>query len=173
MEALVAQGLVVGPALFACNEPVLVVRAGLAPPISSFAELPRAERIVVGTPEVPIGAYSLQILRNAAARLGPDFSTQVAAKVVSRELNVRQVLAKVTLGEADAGIVYLSDVRGPQDKVSIVAIPANVNVVAEYPIAALRAAPHPDLAQRWIELVRSPAGASALQKAGFVPCTGR
>lgn len=170
MDALVAEGLVGPPALFACNEPVLIARRDLLPAVRTFAELPRAARIVVGAPEVPIGAYTLHILTKAAARWGTDFRERVEARVVSRELNVRQVLAKVTLGEADAGIVYRSDALAARDRVTVVAIPAEMNVVAEYPIAALKAAPHAKRAQRWIELVRSPAGVRALQEAGFVPC---
>src|SRR5450432_3502483 len=73
MDALSAAGLVASSVVFTCNEPVLVVRTGLAPPISAFAELPRTERIVLGVPEVPIGAYTLQILQKAAGKLGPDF----------------------------------------------------------------------------------------------------
>jgi molybdate transport system substrate-binding protein len=173
MDALVTEGLVTTTAVFTCNEPVVVVRAGLVPPVEAFAELPRAARIVIGAPEVPIGGYTLRILHNAATMLGADFPLRVEARVVSRELNVRQVLAKVTLGEADAGIVYRSDARGAGDKVRVVAIPAAVNVLAAYPIAALRAAPHPELARRWIDLVRSPVGVAALQEAGFVPCPQR
>ena len=135
-----------------------------------LADLPRAERIVVGAPEVPIGSYTLQILRRAAGKLGADFPMRVEAKIVSRESNVRQVLAKVQLGEADAAIVYLSDALAARGKVAVVEIPPELNVMAEYPIAALKAAPHPDLARRFIELVRSPAGLSDLHEAGFVPC---
>src|SRR3954452_19341579 len=62
MDALARQGLVVAPSLFTCNEPVLVVRQPLAATIKSLADLPRAERIVIGTPEVPIGSYTLRIL---------------------------------------------------------------------------------------------------------------
>jgi molybdate transport system substrate-binding protein len=170
MDALVAQKLVVAPSVFACNQPVIVVRTGLTPPIRTLADLPRAERIVVGTPEVPIGAYTLQILQKAAGKLGADFPKRVEAKVVSRELNVRQVLAKVTLGEADAGVVYRSDALAARDKVQLVEIPAELNVVGEYPIAPLRAAPHAALARKWIEVVKSPAGVAALREAGFVPC---
>ena len=173
MDALVAQGLVVSPTIFACNEPVVVVRAGLAPPVEKLADLPRAERLVVGAPEVPIGSYTLRILDKAAAKLGADFPKRVEAKIVSRELNVRQVLAKVALGEADAGIVYRSDALTARDKVKIVEIPRELNVTAEYPIAALKAAPLPELARRFIELVKSPAGVAALREAGFVPCAGR
>jgi molybdate transport system substrate-binding protein len=172
MDALAAQHLVAAPSLFACNEPVMIVRRGLAPPpdLKTFADLPRAERIVVGAPEVPIGAYTLQILAKAAARLGADFPKRVGAKIASRELNVRQVLAKVALGEADAGIVYRSDALGARDRVQVVDIPPDMNVTAAYPIALVTAAPHAELGRRWIDLVRSPAGVAALREAGFVPC---
>jgi len=173
MDALAAAGLVVEPALFACNEPVVVVRSGLAASLKTFADLPRAERIVVGAPEVPIGAYTVQIWQKAAAKLGADFASRLQAKVVSRELNVRQVLAKVVLGEADAGIVYRSDALAAKGKVAVVEIPPELNVTAAYPIAALKAAPSPTLARAFIDLVRSPAGAAVLREAGFVPCPGR
>jgi molybdate transport system substrate-binding protein len=173
MDALSAAGLVASSVVFTCNEPVLVVRTGLAPPISAFAELPRAERIVLGVPEVPIGAYTLQILQKAAGKLGPDFPARVQAKVASRELNVRQVLAKVVLGEADAGIVYRSDAIGSSGKVAIVPIPAELNITAEYPIAVLAGAPNPGLARQWLELVQSKEGADALREGGFLPCPRR
>jgi len=173
MDALAAQGLVVAPAVFTCNEPVVVVRNGMAATIRTLADLPRADRIVIGVPEVPIGAYTLEILNRAASKLGADFPERVQAKVVSREFNVRQVLAKVVLGEADAAVVYRSDTVRAAGKVAVVTIPPEMNVVAEYPIAALKAAPHADLARRWIELVTSPAGAAALREAGFVACPSR
>ena len=170
MDVLVASGLVNAPSTFACNEPVIVVRTGLAPPVKTLRDLPQVERIVVGTPEVPIGAYTAQIWQKAGAKYGADFLERVQAKVVSRELNVRQVLAKVVLGEADAGVVYRSDALTAQGKVQIVEIPAALNVIAEYPIAVLKRAPHPDLARRWVALVKSPPGVLALREAGFVPC---
>jgi molybdate transport system substrate-binding protein len=170
MDALAAQGLVVSPSIFTCNELVVVVRTGLAATIKTFADLPRAERIVIGASEVPVGIYTLQVLQKARTKLGTDFPVRVQMKVVSHELNVRQVLAKVVLGEADAGVVYRSDTASAAGKVAVVAIPPEMNVVAEYPIAALKAAPHPDLARRWIELVKSPAGAVALREAGFAAC---
>ena len=103
---------------------------------------------MIGVPEVPIGAYTLQILEKAAAKLGADFPRRVEAKVASRELNVRQVLAKVVLGEADAGVVYRSDaIAGARQGRDRRRSRADLNVIAEYPIAALKAAPHPDLAR--------------------------
>src|SRR6185437_11047619 len=89
---------------------------------------------------------------------------------VSRETNVRQVLAKVVLGEADAGVVYRSDARAAAGKVAVVEIPADLNVTAAYPIAVLEAAPHPEAARAFVDLVRSPTGLAALREAGFVPC---
>jgi molybdate transport system substrate-binding protein len=173
MDALLAQGLVAAPSTFTCNQPVLVVRLALAASLKSLADLPRAERIVIGTPEVPIGAYTLQILHNAAVRFGADFPARVQAKVASRELNVRQVLAKVALGEADAGVVYRSDAITARGKVAVVEIPPELNVTAEYPIALLKKAPHAALAQQWIDLVRSAPGAAALREAGFLSCPKR
>jgi molybdate transport system substrate-binding protein len=175
MNALVSQNLAVAPVRFTCNEPVLAVRTDLAGTIKTFADLPRAERIVVGAPEVPIGAYTAQIWQKAreSKTYGADFAARVQAKVVSRELNVRQLLAKIALGEADAGVVYRSDTVAAKGKVAVVEIPAELNVTAAYPIAALKAASHPDLARAFIDLVRSPTGVAALREAGFVPCASR
>jgi molybdate transport system substrate-binding protein len=173
MDAVARQGLVAAPLVFTCNEPVLVIRRALAARLRSFADVLRAERIVIGTPEVPIGAYTLQILAKASARLGADFGKRFQAKVASRELNVRQVLAKVVLGEADAGIVYRSDALSSKGKVETLTIPADMNVVAEYLIAPLAAAPHAELARQWIELVMSPVGTAVLGETGFSTCKSR
>jgi molybdate transport system substrate-binding protein len=124
----------------------------------------------VGAPEVPVGSYTQQLLTRAATKLGADFRRRVESRIVSRELNVRQVLAKVLLGEADAAVVYRSDAASARGKVLVVAIPPELKIVAEYPIALLTAAPHAALGQRWINLVRSPAGSAALRDAGFVTC---
>ncbi len=172
MDALVGAGLATTPALFACNEPVVVVRQDLAS-VRTFADLPRAERIVVGAPEVPIGAYTAQILKRAGDKLGAPFTARLQAKIVSRELNVRQVLAKVVLGEADAGIVYRTDTLAPKGKVRVVEIPPELNVTAAYPIAALTHAPAPTLAAAFVALVRSPSGVAVLREAGFVACPAR
>jgi molybdate transport system substrate-binding protein len=127
-----------------------------------------AQRIVVGVPEVPVGKYTLQILDNAAHKLGADFRARVEARIVSRELNVRQVLAKVTLGEADAGIVYRTDIGTNRDAVGVVTIPPEMNVIAKYPIAVVRAAAHPKLAQQWVTFILSEQGQGILRGAGFI-----
>src|SRR5262249_34930919 len=135
-----------------------------------FADLPKAKRLVIGTPEVPIGNYTLQILDKASAApgMGADFKDKVLAKVVSRELNVRQVLAKVTLGEADAAVVYRTDAATAKDKLVVLPIPVEVNVIAEYYIAPLTTAPQPKLAHAFVDAVMSNGGQERLAKAGFL-----
>jgi molybdate transport system substrate-binding protein len=167
MNALVDKQLVSPPRVFAHNEPVLIVGKETMPQLTAFSELPDVGRLVIGTAEVPIGKYTTQILEKADRRYGPPFQEHVMAKVVSRELNVRQVLAKVTLGEADAGIVYRTDARAAVDKVTVVPIPADINVVASYLVAVLANAPAPDLAQAWLALLLGPEGSERLRAAGF------
>jgi len=168
MDELVRAKHVENVHVFAKNEPVVVVAARHAGDLQDFADLPRAERLIVGAEEVPIGRYTLGILENAERKLGHAWRARVEQNVVSRELNVRQVLAKVSLGEADAGIVYRSDVRAAQGDVRIVNIPADLNVSAEYPLAVLTHAPHPKSAKQWLALVLSPVGQRALTRAGFI-----
>jgi molybdate transport system substrate-binding protein len=167
MQSLVAQKLAQDPKVFARNEPILVVPKGNPAKISGLEDLPKAQRIVVGVPEVPIGAYTLRILDAASKRYGPDFRTKVEAHVVSRELNVRQVLTKVGLGEADAAIVYRTDAATAKDKVEVLPIPSDLNVVAEYPIAVLTKAKEPALARQFVEMVLSRAGREVLARFGF------
>jgi molybdate transport system substrate-binding protein len=168
MAKLVKLGLVERPRLFARNAPVLVVTPDSPTPIRSLEDLPRAARIVLGGPEVPIGRYTREILERASERYGRDFRKRVEERVVSNELNVRQVLAKVRLGEADAGIVYRTDVTSVGGDVVVVEIPPGVNVIAEYSIAVLKAAPDRTLADAWVEAVSGPEGQAALAAAGFL-----
>jgi molybdate transport system substrate-binding protein len=167
MQALTSQKLVIAPRTFARNEPVLVVPRGNPAGLRTLRDLPRATRIVVGTPEVPIGAYALRILDAASTRYGAGFGQAVAAHVVSREVNVRQVLSKVSLGEADAAIVYRTDAATARDSVETIAIPKELNVVAEYPVAAVEHAREPELARAFVELLLSPAGQGVLAHFGF------
>jgi molybdate transport system substrate-binding protein len=168
MGELLAAKQVNAPTTFARNEPVMVVASEQAGSLKAFADLPKAKKTVFGVPEVPIGRYTLQILDNAKGSLGANFRERVEAHVVSRELNVKQVLSKLALGEADAAIVYRTDALNPQAGVSVVTIPSELNVVAEYPIASVTAGAHPKLAAAWVEFVLSAAGQGILQKAGFL-----
>jgi molybdate transport system substrate-binding protein len=169
METLLAASRVLTPVLFTRNEPVVIVARESAPQVHGIADLPALERIVLGAAEVPIGRYTQQILERATATLGGDFRQRVEARVVSRELNVRQVLSKVSLGEAQAGIVYRTDARSAKDAVITIPIPKELNVIAEYPIAIVAGAGHPRLARAWLELVTSSAGQRALAESGFLP----
>jgi molybdate transport system substrate-binding protein len=121
---------------------------------------------------VPAGGYTLTILDNLSTdpTYGADFKTRVLANVVSYETDVKQVVAKVQLGEADAGIVYITDaIAAPTLKT--IAIPTNYNVVAKYPIAALINAPQPELAAGFVAYVLSADGQAILKKWGFTPIT--
>ncbi len=169
MDLARSAGLVDPPVRFATNSPVIVVPVSNPGKVRTLADLANVRRLVIGAPEVPIGAYTLQILERARSRLGEDFPARVEARVVSRELNVRQVLAKVALGEADAGIVYRTDARCAGDRVRVVEIPVEMNVVAEYPVAAVAGSRHPELAERFVALLTGPDGQAALTRAGFGP----
>ena len=172
MQALVAAKLASGPRNFVRNEPVLVVPKGNPAGVKTLADLPRAKRIVVGAPEVPIGTYALRILEAASRRYGAAFGRAVEAHIVSREPNVRQVLSKVALGEADAAIVYRTDARASKGGVEVISIPEDLNVVAEYPVAVVANAREPELAREFVDLLLSPAGQETLGRFGFQPGTG-
>lgn len=169
---LEGSGYVEAPQRFARNEPVVVVAVERANELRAFADLPSVERIVLGAPEVPIGRYSAQILARANDTLGADFAERVFARVVSRELNVRQVLAKVSLGEAHAAIVYRSDAQSARGAVHTVAIPKELNVLADYSLAVVKRSAQKQLAARFIELVRSASGQRELARLGFLPLEG-
>jgi len=167
MQALLAERLVSAPRTFTRNEPVIVVPKQNPAGLKGLGDLPKAKRIVVGAPEVPIGAYSLRILDAAEARYGAGFRAAVEARVVSREANVRQAMAKVGLGEADAAIVYRTDAAVFASAVDVIAIPPELNVVAEYPVATATKARQPQLAREFVELLLSAAGQETLTRHGF------
>jgi molybdate transport system substrate-binding protein len=164
---LVRAGLLDDSKVFALNEPVLAVTLEQSKTLRELADLPNAARIVLGGDEVPIGRYGRKILANATPSLGADFATRVDAKVVSREPDVRQVLAKLLLGEADAGIVYRTDAKTAAGKLAVVVIPKALNVISEYPIARLKRSTHAEMAGRWIAFVLSADGRRLLEARGF------
>jgi len=167
MKSLSTQGLVAEPKVFARNLPVVVVPKNNPAKVATFADLAKVTHLVVGAPEVPIGAYTEAIFAAAEKLNGKAFADKVRANVRSRELNVRQVLTKVALGEGDAGIVYKTDALTMPDKIQIIEIPSAINVVAAYPIATLKAAPHAELARDFVKLVLSKEGDKVLTAAGF------
>lgn len=166
MEPLAANGWVRdAPQLFLTNRLVVIMPANNPAGLSAFDDLTQPGlKLVLAAEEVPAGRYARLMLDNA----GQDFKTQVLANVVSNENTVKQVLAKVQLGEADAGIVYASDaVSAPE--LPAIEIPSELNVRAEYPIAPLKDATHPELADAFVAFVLSPEGQAILQKWGFTP----
>ena len=167
MDALGDSGFVDAPVTFARTHLVLVVSTEASARLRSFGDLSNAERVVVGAPEVPVGRYTAHLLERADAALGAGFAARVNSRVVSRELSVRQVLAKVTMGEADAGVVYRSDVAVAGAAVHVLEVPPGLRVVAEYPMATLRRAAEPALAEAWVRYVLSPPAQDALAAAGF------
>ena len=171
METLVADGHVASGTsqVFVNNKLVVILPAENTAGLANLADLARpGVKLVLAAEEVPVGRYSRQALDQMNSSFGSDFSNQVLANVVSNEENVRQVVAKVQLGEADAGIVYTSDaVAVPALKK--IEIPAELNILAEYPIAALIRSEETDLADAFITHILSAAGQATLQKWGFSP----
>ncbi len=171
MDALITQSLIADnkSQTFITNQLIVILPPQNPANIQSLADLTRPGiLLVLASEDVPVGAYSRLALEKLNTQFGIDYRDKVLANVVSSEDNVKQIVAKVQLGEADAGIVYASDAVAAPD-LNTVAIPPEYNVVAEYPIAVLAAAPHPDLAAEFVAYVMSAEGQSILKKWGFVP----
>jgi molybdate transport system substrate-binding protein len=159
MDVLVDAGAARGdPVVFATNELAIVVAPGNPEGITGLPDLAGDDLLVVTcAPEVPCGAYARQALGASGVALTP----------VSLEENVRAVVAKVALGEADAGIVYATDAVAAGDDVDAVAIPDDVNVVAEYPIAVTADARSSATATEFLAFVLSERGQEILAGFGF------
>lgn len=174
MDHARAAGVMAGPDVtFAHNRLVVITPRGNPAQIASAADLGRpGVKIVTAGPEVPIGAYTQNMFDTMSQIdvFGSDFKDRANANVVSREPNVRQVVAKILLGEADAAVVYLTDVT-PQaaPDLTTVEIPDDLNTLASYPIALVANAPQAELGQAFIEMVTGPIGQSILQQWNFTP----
>jgi molybdate transport system substrate-binding protein len=148
------------PKVFARNQLEIAVAPGNPKGIHELRDLAKPGLIyVTAGPTVPAGKYAAQALAKAGVSVTPK----------SLETDVKSVLSKIELGEADAGIVYTTDVKAAGDKVVGVAIPEQDNVVATYPIAALKPAVNTALAQDFIAFVTSPQGQATLESFGFLP----
>jgi molybdate transport system substrate-binding protein len=170
VTALRDEGLVRDVRVFAHNELVIVTPLDDPAGIGSLEDLVRARRLVVGTESVPIGRYTREMLRRAAAELSPAadgerFDHRVLARVVSEEANARLVRAKVELGEADAAVVYRTDARS--DHVRVVQIPADVNVRADYWVALVPGGGRDEAAERFVGFLTSERGRAILEEHGF------
>ena len=152
--------LVGPPQTFASNQLQIVVEKGNPKGVKGLDDLANPDlKVVLAAPDVPVGKYSQQALEKAG----------VTVKPVSQEQDVKAVVSKVSLGEADAGIVYTTDVTAGGDKVEGVDIPEDQNVVATYPIATVKASKAPDQAQAFMDYVLSDQGQQVLKSYGFGP----
>jgi molybdate transport system substrate-binding protein len=161
------------PRIFARNRLVVIVPASNPAGITNLQALGRpGVKLVLAAEAVPAGRYAREAIDKLAHQPGfaPDFAQQVLRNVVSNEDNVKAVVAKVQLGEADAGVVYVSDVTATVAQlVRRLELPDAANVVASYPIAALRRAPNPAAARAFMDLILSPVGQRVLVRHGFLP----
>lgn len=173
MQAAIANGSVAAePLAFARNRLTVVVPSGNPAELTTAADLAGDNvRLVLAQAEVPAGRYTRQSLcamADDSATYGDDFLTGVASNIVSEEGDVREVLIKVRLGEADAAIVYVSDTVAAREEVELIPIPPAVNIDATYPIAAVEGG-NGALAAAFIATVLSPTGQESLAAAGFEP----
>jgi molybdate transport system substrate-binding protein len=179
MDGAVAAGLVESPYPLARNSLVVVLPHDNPGHITTLADLARPGlKVVLADKTVPVGNYTLQMLDNLAAdpAYGADFKRGMLANVISQENNVRQVLANVQLGEADAGGVYGTDAQaannaasGSSQPVATVTIPDSANVIAVYYIAVLKDAAHAQDARAFLAYVAGDGGQAALGQFGFLP----
>jgi molybdate transport system substrate-binding protein len=158
--------------VFANNRLVVVLPADNPGGIETLQDLAQPGlKLVLAAEDVPVGAYSRTFLERAAqdAAFAADYRAAVLDNVVSYEQTVKAVLTKVLLGEADAGLVYTSDVTPDvAAEVRQIAIPDALNTSATYPIAVVQDAAQPALAQMYIDYVLSPAGQGTLAEYGFM-----
>jgi len=166
MDYLRDRALVAGePVAFASNRLALVVPLRNPGRLNVFDDLARPGlKLVLAAEAVPAGRYAREALRQR----GPGFAAAVLRNVVSEEEVVTAVLAKVRLGEADAGMVYRSDLAGPGARgVTAIPVPDEVNVVARYYAAATRRGQSPGLGARFVAFLHSPEAQDVLERSGF------
>ena len=161
-RALYRQRLVLRPRVFATNRLVVIVPRGNPARIRSVFDLRRRGiKLVVGTPRVPIGAYT----RRALARLG--IARAVLANVVSEETDAKGVVTKVALGQADAGFAYVTDARGAAERLRPIALPARAQPTVRYEIAVVAESSRRTAASAFVARVLSARGRRELVRAGF------
>lgn len=162
-QRLFRAGLVERPVTFTANRLALIVPRSNPAGIRSIYDLrSKAAKLVVAAPAVPVGGYTVTVLRKMGL-------SGVLSKVVSRESDVRAVTGKVALGQADAGFVYVTDARAVSDQVNVIRIPAWAQPRVRYEIAVVARSTNKTAARAWINAIMSTRGQSALRNAGFMP----
>ncbi|WP_210424421.1 molybdate ABC transporter substrate-binding protein [Gephyromycinifex aptenodytis] len=160
MTKAVDGGVVVSdsPKMFATNTLTIVTPPGNPKKVATFADLARTDlQTVICAPQVPCGSATKKVAEAAG----------VTVHAVSEENAVTDVLGKVTSGQADAGLVYVTDAAGAGDKVTAVPFPEAATAINRYPIAVTKEAVNPALAAEFVDLVTSEAGQNVLREAGF------
>jgi molybdate transport system substrate-binding protein len=164
-QQLFAAGLVEKPVVFASNKLVIAVPAS-GSKITSLADLQKkGTTIAMGSPTVPVGKYTRQVLSG----LPPAESKAILANVRSNEPDVAGVVGKVSQGAVDAGFVYITDVDGAKGKLRAVQLPASLQPRVQYGVAVVKGTKHADKAKQFIDGLLNGSGQAALQKAGFGP----
>lgn len=171
IDPLKKQGLIIGDAIiFTRNRLVVIAPKNNPAGVKNLKDLAKPGlKLDIADASVPVGNYTLQALDklSADATFGADFKTQVLARVVSEENDVKQVVSKVGLGEADAGVVYTTDAQATIDKLVTVEIPDQFNVIAVYPIVVTKMSANASLAQKFIDYVIGADGQAVMKKYGF------
>ncbi|MDD4651760.1 MAG: molybdate ABC transporter substrate-binding protein [Methanothrix sp.] len=175
MNALKSGGLMNNSsiAIFAKNKISLIVPKDNPAKISNLSDLAKpGTKIVMGTKDVPVGDYALQIIDKLGndSSYGKDYKEKVLSNVISQETTVNYVVTKVALGEADVGFAYVSDVTEDlASKVDKIDIPDEYNIIAEYPMGMLLESKYPTESMDFMNLVMSEEGSAILEKYGFSP----
>lgn len=173
MDVVVKAGSVDGTQAktFAHNRLVVVIPKNNPGQISTLQDLAKSgKKVVLAAKTVPVGGYALTFLTKASAdpSFGSSYQANVLKNVVSYEADVKSVLAKVSLGEADAGIVYTTDAATAASTTSTLAIPDAFNVIATYPMGVVKASKNATVAQQFVDYVAGPDGQAVLAQYGFV-----
>jgi molybdate transport system substrate-binding protein len=159
--------------IFARNRLVVIYPGDNPAKLTQLQELATPGlKLVFAAKEVPLGQYTLDFLSKTmtATAFSPIYKDDVLQNVVSYEDNVKSVLAKVSLGEADAGIVYTSDLSiASAEQVGRLDIPDDLNIIANYPIAVISDSAYPAQAQAFLDYILSPTGQEVLAESGFSP----
>ena len=169
-DELSGKGLIDAPQIFATNALVVVVPAANPAHITSLRDLTKpGVKLVVGDATVPIGAYTRKVLGNLDATYGASYSTKVTKNIVSEALDVTSILTSVSLGNADAGFVYVTDAQSAGSQVKTIALPAAAQAVADYPIGVVKASKSATVAQQFATFVLGAQAQAILKAAGFGP----
>jgi len=161
LQKAIDSGDVVGPpSVFAKNRLEIAVEKGNPKKVGGLADLAKSGLVVVLCADaVPCGKYAAQAFANAGVSVSP----------ASKEENAKATLSKVSLGEADASVVYVTDVRAAKGEVSGVKIPDRQNVIATYAIAVTKENRGSAAAKAWVQFIQSKSAQTALRKFGFLP----